>query len=121
MGSMSHIRDILDDARYRFYDIADRMKYLATGEDPGYELEDLNFYSQDLELEMAKALAQEIDQRIRKGMAINDLVTGAEDLGLIKSVEFRLVLPKPPVPVHREFITEITPEDLRRWKLDGTT
>ncbi len=118
---MDHVSDILNDAKYRFYDVMDRMRYHTTGEQPQEEIEDLHCYSMDLEIEMAQLLAQEIDQRIRKGMAVDDLVTGAENLGLIQPVEFKLILPEPLVPVHKKFITEITPEDLQRWKLDSTS
>ncbi len=122
MGSMSHIRDALDDTKYWVYDIMDRMRYHTTGEEPpNKEITDFCCYSIDLDFNLARMLAEEIDYKIREGMSLSESMIKAEDAGLITPVEFKLILPKPPVPVHREFITEITPEDLRRWKLDGTT
>lgn len=119
MSQMNNtIQNSLDKFRRRFLErISDRLSYHAGG-DPVEEWEylgNLNFYGMDVEVEMGRALANEIDQKIRDGMRVDDSILFGQG-NLIQPVEIKLILPEPPVPVHKSLLGSLTQEDIKRWK-----
>ena len=114
------IQSSLDKIRYDFIDeIHRRLLYHAGGELPEWcYWDDLSFYSEDLGIELAQALANEIDQQIMDGMRLPPhLITSGN---LIQPVEYKLILPEPPVPVHQSFVTTVTQDDIERWRNAGS-
>lgn len=111
------LADVFDAAMDRFDDIVDRMRYHTIGEQPPDDWDNQYhcFYGQELEIDLAYSLAKEMTYRIDETLTGHRALSSTEDLNLIQPVEYKIILPEPLVPVHRAFITEITPEDLRRW------
>lgn len=124
MTIIDPILDAWDETKYRFYDVMDRMRYHTTGEAPSEDDWDNQyhcFYGQELEIELTDALAKEISDNVDRDFARHQKLVDLDTkpgAGLIQPIEYKIILPKPPVPVYQHFITEITPEDLIRWNSD---